>query len=266
MIFNDASGCYQNWLSCASCHPNMRSDGLNWDLGNDGYGSPRQAKSLLKAHSTAPTTITGCRPNAETSVRAGFKYIEFVIKSEEDSASVDTYLKSVKAVPSPYLVKGQLSESANRGKPLFQNRCGSCHSGEFYTDMNQYDVGTGRTQGELLDTPTLVEVWRTAPYLQDGRAATIMDVLTTYNANDQHGQTADLNETQLKDLEAFILTIGSSVTAVDTHDLKEAVNILQILAGINVQNISLSGDVDGDSKISLAEAVYIIRKISGLKQ
>ena len=34
------------------------------------------------------------------------------------------------------------------------------------------------------DVPTLAEVWRTAPYLQDGRAATMREVLTTYNPED----------------------------------------------------------------------------------
>ena len=30
------------------------------------------------------------------------------------------------------------------------------------------------------DTPTLKEVWRTAPYLFDGRAATMQEVFTVY--------------------------------------------------------------------------------------
>jgi YVTN family beta-propeller protein len=76
--FNDAhAGTFQQWLSCASCHPDGRCDGLNWDNANDGYGTPRNAKSMLLAHQTAPAMITGIRPDAETAVRAGFKFIQF---------------------------------------------------------------------------------------------------------------------------------------------------------------------------------------------
>ena len=59
MLFNDARLCFQQWQSCASCHPDGRSDGLNWDLLNDGFGNPKNTKSLLLAHETPPAMITG---------------------------------------------------------------------------------------------------------------------------------------------------------------------------------------------------------------
>lgn len=40
--FNDASHCFQNWQSCNGCHPgDGRTDGMNWDLMNDGVGNPK---------------------------------------------------------------------------------------------------------------------------------------------------------------------------------------------------------------------------------
>lgn len=55
ILFNDAMAGYQNWQSCASCHPgDGRVDGLNWDLLNDGVGNPKSTKSLLKSHVTPP--------------------------------------------------------------------------------------------------------------------------------------------------------------------------------------------------------------------
>ena len=36
IYFYDASKTFQKWLSCVSCHPDVRSDALNWDLANDG--------------------------------------------------------------------------------------------------------------------------------------------------------------------------------------------------------------------------------------
>jgi YVTN family beta-propeller protein len=176
--FNDANaGTFQKWLSCVSCHPDSRVDALNWDLANDGYGSPRNVKSMLLAHQTAPAMITGIRADAETAVRAGFKFIQFAIRDEAGAQAVDAYLSSMQPVSSPYRVKGQLSADAQAGKVLYQARCISCHSDQHYSNQSMHDVGTGRGSGEALDTPTLSEVWRTAPYLQDGRAATMQDVL-----------------------------------------------------------------------------------------
>ena len=80
MLFNDASLCFQHWQSCASCHPGGgRVDALNWDLLNDGIGNPKNTKSMLLAHKTPPSMMTGVRPDAESAVRAGIRHIQFRI-------------------------------------------------------------------------------------------------------------------------------------------------------------------------------------------
>jgi cytochrome c peroxidase len=207
--FNDADLCLQQWQSCASCHPDARADGLNWDLINDGLGNPKNAKSMLLAHRTPPTMISGVRATAELAVRAGIRLIQFARRPEAEAAAIDEYLKSLRPVPSPHLVAGQLSESARRGQAVFESAgCSNCHAGELATDLKSYDVGTGPDQlgNKDFDTPTLVEVWRTAPYLYDGRAATILDVLTRFNKNDQHGATSKLTKQQLADLAEYVLS------------------------------------------------------------
>ncbi len=211
MFFHDADLCFQKWQSCASCHPgSARSHALNWDLLNDGLGNPKNTKSLLLAHKTPPAMAMGVRADAETAVRAGIRHIQFAVRPEEDAVAIDEYLKSLKPVPSPHLVKGKLSQSATRGRKLFESQgCASCHSGEFYTDMKKYDFGMGKwlDEGQAFDTPTLIEVWRTAPYLHDGRAGTIMDVLTKCNPGDKHGMTSDLTDEQRRDLAEFVLSL-----------------------------------------------------------
>jgi len=208
MLFNDASLCFQQWQSCASCHPDGRADALNWDLLNDGIGNPKNTKSLLLAHETPPAMITGVRDRAETAVRAGIKHIQFAVCPEQDAVAIDEYLKSLQPVPSPYLVNGKLSKAGRRGRRIFKKAgCADCHSGPLYTDLQKYDVGTGRDmeKNQLFDTPTLVEVWRTAPYLYNGQAATITEVLTTYNGDDKHGITSNLTENEINDLAEFVL-------------------------------------------------------------
>jgi YVTN family beta-propeller protein len=202
MFFNDAALCFQNWQSCASCHPDARADSLNWDLLNDGMGNPKNTKSMLHSHETPPVMSLGVRASAELAVRAGIKYIQFATRPEEDAKAIDEYLKAMKPVPSPYV-----GEAAKRGKAIFESAgCSQCHAGAYGTDLKAYDVGTATDEHKEYDTPALSEVWRTAPYLHDGRAVTIMDVLTTFNKDDSHGKTSDLSPDQLKDLVAYVLS------------------------------------------------------------
>jgi len=208
MLFNDADICFQKWQSCASCHSDDgRVDGLNWDLLNDGIGNPKNVKSLLFAHKTPPAMGLGVRADAETAVRAGIKYIQFAVRPEEEAQAIDAYLKSLQPVPSPRLVKGRLSDAAKHGRKLFKKTgCIDCHSGEYYTDMKQHDVGTGKAldKGKAFDVPTLKEVWRTAPYLHDGRAVTIYDMLKNQNPDDRHGKTAGLSEEDIRALAEYV--------------------------------------------------------------
>jgi hypothetical protein len=212
--FHDAGLCFQGWQSCASCHPgNARVDGMNWDLLNDGLGNPKNVKSMLLSHRTPPAMSLGVRDTAETAVRSGIKHIQFSEQPEYVPAAIDEYLKALKPVPSPYLVKGQLSAAALRGREIYESKavgCARCHPAGLFTDLKNYEVGTaGRFDDgfEKFDTPTLVEVWRTAPYLHDGSAATMHDVLTGKNPKDKHGKTSHLTPQQIKDLEEYVLSL-----------------------------------------------------------
>jgi YVTN family beta-propeller protein len=212
--FHNAGICFQGWQSCSSCHPgDARVDGLNWDLLNDGIGNPKNTKSLLLAHETPPAMSMGVRETAETAVRAGIQHILFTVQPEEVAVAIDKYLKSLKPVPSPLLVNGRLSESARRGEKLFKDRqvgCAACHPPGLFTDLKTYDVGTRARfdqPTDRFDTPTLVEGWRTAPYLHDGSAATMRDVLTISNPHDKHGKTSHLTPQQIDDLAAYLLSL-----------------------------------------------------------
>jgi len=210
MLFHDAGLCFQQWQSCASCHPSEgRADVLNWDLLNDGIGNHKNTKSLLLAHRTPPAMSLGVRASAEVAVRSGLRFILFAVRPQSDAVAIDRYLESLTAVPSPYLIDGKPEPAALRGRQVFHDAgCASCHSEPYYTNGRLYDVGTGLAADstDAFDTPTLVEVWRTAPYLHDGRAATIREVLTVHNANDKHGRTSELTDEQITDLAEFVLT------------------------------------------------------------
>ncbi|MBN1819028.1 MAG: c-type cytochrome [Sedimentisphaerales bacterium] len=211
MFFHDAELCFQKWQSCSSCHPSDgRADALNWDLLNDGLGNPKNSKSMLLAHRTPPSMVSGVRGDAETAVRAGIRYIQFAVRPEEDAVAIDEYLKGLQPVVSPYRKDGKLSPAAQRGQDIFVRAgCVHCHPAPLFTNLQLYDVGLGlgREEGKKYDTPTLVEVWRTGPYLHDGRAVTMEEVLTKFNKDDKHGKTSDLTPQEIADLAEYVLSL-----------------------------------------------------------
>ncbi|QZT38044.1 hypothetical protein K5X82_03875 [Halosquirtibacter xylanolyticus] len=203
-LFNDASYCLEGWQSCNGCHPgDARTDGMNWDLLNDGIGNPKNCKSMLYAHQSPPAMISGIRPDAETAVRAGFQHIQFAQVTDKEAKAVDAYLQSLKPLPSPYLTNGELSEKARKGEKLFvKYNCHYCHSGPLFTDGKMHRIGDVEFENGW-DTPTLKEVWRTGPYLYDGRAKSIKEVFTIYH----HG----LKDKKLKkkDIECLVEYVKS---------------------------------------------------------
>jgi len=208
-LFHDATRCYERWMSCATCHPEGRADGLNWDLLNDGIGNPKNTKSLVLSHRTPPAMAEGIRPEMAAAIAAGFRHILYRPAPPEDVSAVGAYLRSLAPGPSPHLAGGRLSAKALRGKALFESAetgCAVCHPAPLFTDLKAYDVGTRAAfdRAGRFDTPTLVELWRTAPYLHHGKAPTLRDVVTAHNREDRHGRTSHLSAERIDALIVYL--------------------------------------------------------------
>jgi cytochrome c peroxidase len=167
---------------------------------------------MLLAHRTPPSMSRGVRATAEAAVRSGLAHILFADQPEADAAAIDEYLRSLEPVPSPHLAGGGLSPAAQRGKRLFESDevgCAKCHPPPLYTDLLEHDV---RTQSSYdhharFDTPTLVECWRTAPYLHDGRYRTIKELIVEGRHGATRGNVDDLSDRQVEDLAEFVLSL-----------------------------------------------------------
>jgi hypothetical protein len=218
MRFHDASFCMQRWQSCSTCHPDARVDGLNWDLLNDGLGNPKNTRTLLNAHQAAEVMWTGVRPSAANAVRAGISHILFAPPSETEAQAIDAWLRSLK----PARLPGIDHAAAARGRKVFVSAkagCAVCHPPPLYTDGVLHDVGThgradftdsagaGREAQRRFKTPSLVEVWRTAPYLHDGRYATLEEAVRTGHPGDRRGDTSSLTKAELRDLIEFLRSL-----------------------------------------------------------
>ncbi|MBN1854674.1 MAG: c-type cytochrome [Pirellulales bacterium] len=213
LIFHDGTQCFQQWMSCGTCHPNNgRADGMNWDLLNDGIGNPKNAKSLLQADQTPPMMWRGVREDMIHAIQKGF-FFQMRQPEPGDVEAVGVYLRSLVPEPSPYLdPNGNLTASAERGKGIFLSettQCAKCHTGPLLTDQKQHDVGTRGLidQAAIFDTPSLIEIYRTAPYLHDGSAASLQEVLVDKNRTDAHGKTCHLNQEQIEDLIQYLLSL-----------------------------------------------------------
>ena len=216
------------WISCNTCHVEGEHDGRTWQLqylagpAPAGATVPRNTTSLLGMIETYPL-----RWSAEWDESADS---EFSIRFEQFGAGLiagemhptdgppnqgrcydldclAAFIDSLAVPPG-----GQpLSAAAARGQAIFDDprtECLSCHPPPLYTDLQVHDVGTAvgpdEQFGPLIDTPTLRFLYDSAPYLHDGAALTLLDVLTTANAEDRHGVTSQLSAAELDDLVAFL--------------------------------------------------------------
>ncbi|HET7792932.1 MAG TPA: Ig-like domain-containing protein [Rhizobacter sp.] len=238
------------YISCASCHQDGGHDGRVMDFTDRGEGlrntiplNGRRGIGQGRVHWTANFNEI---QDFEHDIRNNFGGTGFLTDAQfntgtrnqplgdpkaglsTDLDALAAYVSSLTSVgPSPYRnANGSLTTDAVAGQAIFNGSggCVACHSGADFTDSASgvlHDVGTikassGKRLGATLtglDTPTLKGLWDTAPYLHDGSAATLLDVLTTANPSGRHGITAGLSATQLNQLVAYLQQIDDSVDA-----------------------------------------------------
>jgi YVTN family beta-propeller protein len=210
ILFNSGKMTFQGAFTCASCHPNGEADGLNWDLTRDGIGNFKNTKSLLGVRDTAPYGWEGRSATLEDRVTGTLRTLHQHEPASTEVEDLVAYLKSLPP-PKPEPVAEKDKPAVERGAALFQGkaRCATCHKGAALDDSKSHDVGTrGDTDTvDAFDTPSLRGVGRTAPYLHDGRAATLEEIFTTHNPKKRHGAVHLLAEDELKDLIAYLKSL-----------------------------------------------------------
>jgi len=213
------------WISCASCHFDGEVDGRTWNL--PGLG-PRNTTSLLGVIQTYPINWQADMDETQDQEHfiRGFQAGTGLITNGDPypgrgmfnvgrSLELDALATFVDSIPMPRNPDippgGPVPPEVERGRLVFespQTQCAVCHPAPFYTDRQKHDVGTAHGPNELagpeIDTPTLRGLIHTAPYLHDGSAPTLYDVLVTANPNDQHGVTSHLTPDEIADLIAFL--------------------------------------------------------------
>ena len=212
-----------NWMACASCHMDAGFDGKTWLGGEPG---PRNTPTLRGIGGTFPLHWSADRPDVQSFQETFTGLMAGTGLPDPELNALAAYLVSLQPKPSPMRHRdGSLTPQAVQGAAVFrQASCSACHTPSAearFTDRQLHDVGTGEpfyehpsrpgsvpeAFGPAFDTPSLRELWLTAPYLHDGRAPTLRDVLTTFNKDGLHGMTSALSEEELSALEAFLLSL-----------------------------------------------------------
>lgn len=130
--------------------------------------------------------------------------------------ALQAYQLSLAAPPPP---TGSFdTAAAARGRLVFEGagKCASCHSGPEFTDANltlhfpsdsmaepESPSYAARSATKLYRTTPLKGVWQHAPYFHDGSAATLEDVVRTYNTR----RTLGLDEQQIGDLTQYLKSL-----------------------------------------------------------
>ena len=266
-LYHDASHTLQGWLSCSSCHPDARTDGLDWNMLNGIPGDPKNTHTMLYSPNTPPVMSMGQRATAAVAITAGFKNIEFVMPDHSWEISVGSYINSLTA--EPYNKAGaQKSASAQRGAAVFTKAaCDTCHSGRYYTDLKPYDVGTKGLKDEPSETGQYItsplgELWRTAPYLHDGSAATLKDVLTTKNTGDKHGKTSGLSSSDIDDLVQYLLELDPPVPEhVDVFSTTDSAPPKVVIQGQNPVATTAKSSLDlTDPTLASLDKILFIKR------
>ena len=160
-------------VSCSSCHPDGRTDGLSWVLPNALSSArtraARNTPALWNLAQTAPYDWAGQQPDLASVTSHMVDEMGGDGLGRAELADVATFMATLSPPDNPHALP-ELDEA--RGRALFEQRCGSCHAGPALTDRLRHPVA-----GEQLDTPSLVGVFSTAPFLHDGSAPTLREAL-----------------------------------------------------------------------------------------
>ena len=199
-------------VTCGSCHPGGGDDGLSWFLHTEHVGP--------KVRRTPPAW--GARPElspfhwdgefTDASLLAHTGIVELMGGDGllVDTAAIAAWMAEARPPPARAQSADEVAAAA-RGRTLFESSavgCATCHAGATTSDGASHavvpEVSDAAANMLTVETPTLRAVRARAPYLHDGRAATLRDVLTVQNPTDSHGRASTLAPSELDDLVSYL--------------------------------------------------------------
>jgi mono/diheme cytochrome c family protein len=187
-------------ITCASCHAEGGDDGHTWQF--DTIGARRTQSLRGKISGTAPFHWDGSLVDFPALVSETYntRMAGPPLAPDQQQAML-TWIDAIPTIPHSPPAD---ASAVTRGSALFASQgCIACHSGPELTNNQTVDVGTG---GSFQVARLLGVGWR-APFLHDGRAATLTDRFGSGGGGDAHGVTSTLSASQIADLVAYLNSI-----------------------------------------------------------
>jgi YVTN family beta-propeller protein len=241
-IFNNSGHTFQNQYACYTCHPDSHEDGLVYNMaGKDMGRNLANVQTLRDIGDIPPYKWNG--KNHTIYKQDGMRFSTILTRTEAFShkeldvlvAFIETGIKNPPNLR--YNPNNELNETQQRGKDIFYrdfdnfgneipeaNRCYTCHPPPNFTNLQMTDVGTLADSDDPMkfDVPQLNNVYESAPYLHDGKAATLEEIWTKNNDHDEHGVANDMRKDQLNDLVEYLKSIGDAQYYEDEAKVYEA--------------------------------------------
>jgi hypothetical protein len=194
-------------ISCQSCHLHADSDLAAYNLGDHRLIPTLSVRGLL---GTAPYLRDGSYPRVgDLDEVAQGLYRGYPRVQAGRRYTMQSYVESLPREP-PLAARDGAAE--RRGFEAFvRARCDRCHPPPAFTSLGQLPmaalfprVAHTLAAPEMLDVPSLLSVAHTPPYLHDGRAVTLAEVLDEQNPDNLHGDTRGLSAAERRDLLQFL--------------------------------------------------------------
>jgi cytochrome c peroxidase len=207
MIFYDAGRSFHQWYSCHTCHVDGHTNGATFDTLNDGrYGNAKKTLSLRGAARNGPWTWHGWQTELPAALAHSMKTtMQGPEPSKEDVEALHAFVRTLDHAPAP-----PPGEAAKRGEQVFNAKgCDACHAGPDYTDGEVHLTGLEAPDDAYkgFKAPPLRGVGRRNPYLHDGRARTLEELLTKHHRASTLTRRPDPTPEELADLIAFLRSL-----------------------------------------------------------
>jgi DNA-binding beta-propeller fold protein YncE len=244
LFYNATDRVMSGGLACAGCHPEGRDDGHVWheakfnteDGTNVNFvgvsdqvpeadrirGVPRRTPMLAgRVRASGPYGWVGESPDLTARMRAGFGLHRWGGLPKHEPQNLEARALRLAAflrtgLTPPPREPRDLDPVEQRGKEIFMNdavQCARCHvPASDYTDRQVYPLPKlarlpdfDEAKSGELRVPSLLYLDGRAPYLHDGSAASLEELLA--KNNDRMGKTNQLSKEERDALAAFLRTL-----------------------------------------------------------
>jgi mono/diheme cytochrome c family protein len=225
------------WVSCSTCHLEGGTDAVTWLFNVGPRDTPTNAGGPINTGFLLRQALRNSVVDYDTTINLeqGGDFHRGVASQKPELDALAAFVNY--AIPFPQnpnrSADGSLTTSQQHGAQLFEGHCTGCHIGDYLTDSGAgnatldptgtivlHDIGTCVMSGTFpdqpapdemgaglmrtacsFDTPTLRSIFATPPYLHDGSAPTLRDVL------DRISPARGMSSSDKDDLAAFLETL-----------------------------------------------------------